>query len=123
MTLVRRLARPCLATMFVTGGLDALRHPAAKVPAADQVAPPIAAKLPYLPEDTEKLVRINGAVQVGAGLMLALGRFPRLVVGAARRQPGAHDAGRAPVLGGAGRDEARPAADPLLQEPLPCSAA
>ena len=78
MTLVRRLARPCLATMFVTGGLDALRNPAGKVPAADQVAPPIAAKLPYLPEDTEQLVRINGAVQVGAGLMLALGRFPRL---------------------------------------------
>ena len=78
MTLVRRLARPCLATMFVTGGLDALRSPAGKVPAADQVAPPIAAKLPYLPEDPEQLVRINGAVQVGAGLMLALGRFPRL---------------------------------------------
>ena len=30
MTLVRRLARPCLASMFVTGGLDALRNPAAQ---------------------------------------------------------------------------------------------
>jgi putative oxidoreductase len=64
--------------MFVTGGLDSLSHPGGKVAAADSVAPPIAAKLPYLPEDTEQLVRINGAVQVGAGLMLALGRFPRL---------------------------------------------
>jgi putative oxidoreductase len=78
MTLVRRLARPCLAAMFVTGGLDALTNPGGKVAAADEVAPPIAAKLPYLPEDTEQLVRINGAVQVGAGLMLALGRLPRL---------------------------------------------
>ena len=58
--------------------LDALTNPGSKVPAADPVAPPIAAKLPYLPEDTEQLIRINGAVQVGAGLMLALGRFPRL---------------------------------------------
>ena len=45
---------------------------------ADPLAPRIAEKLPYLPEDTASLVRINGAVQVGAGLMLALGRFPRL---------------------------------------------
>ena len=78
MTLVRRLARPCLASMFVTGGLDALRAPASKVPTADPIAPRIAEKLPYLPEDTEQLVRINGAVQVAAGLMLATGRMPRL---------------------------------------------
>ena len=78
MSLVRRLARPCLATMFVTGGLDSFRRPETKVPAADPIAPRIAEKLPYLPEDTESLVRINGAAQVVAGLMLATGRFPRL---------------------------------------------
>ena len=78
MTLVRRLARPCLAAMFITGGVDSLTNAGGKVPAADPVAPPIAAKLPFLPEDTEQLIKINGAVQVGAGLMLALGRFPRL---------------------------------------------
>ena len=78
MTLVRRLARPCLAAMFVTGGADALKNPAPKVPAAEDVAPSIAAKVPWLPEDTESLVKINGAVQVGAGLMLATGRLPRL---------------------------------------------
>ncbi len=64
--------------MFVAGGLDSLRRPEPKVPAADPVAPRIAAKLPYLPEDTETLVKINGAVQVGAGLMLATGRLPRI---------------------------------------------
>lgn len=64
--------------MFVTGGLDSLRNPAPKVPAADPIAPKVAEKLPYLPEDTEQLIRVNGAVQVGAGLMLALGKFPRL---------------------------------------------
>ncbi|MEO7980544.1 MAG: DoxX family protein [Sporichthyaceae bacterium] len=78
MTLVRRLARPLLASMFVTGGLDSIRNPAPKVPVADPVAPRIAAKLPYLPEDTEALVKINGAAQVAAGLMLATGHLPRL---------------------------------------------
>jgi uncharacterized membrane protein YphA (DoxX/SURF4 family) len=78
MTVVRRVARPLLASMFVVGGIDAVRNPAPKAPAAEGVADPIAARLPFLPEDPEQLVRINGAVQVGAGLSLALGRFPRL---------------------------------------------
>lgn len=67
-----------LAAIFISGGLDALRSPAAKAPAAADVAPPIARQLPYLPEDPETLVKINGAAQVGAGVLLALGRFPRL---------------------------------------------
>lgn len=78
MTVVRRLARPLLSSMFITGGFDSLRNPAPKVPAADPVAPRIATKVPYLPEDTETLIKINGAVQVGAGITLALGKFPRL---------------------------------------------
>src|SRR3954447_3535345 len=78
MTVVRRLARPMLAAIFVTGGVDAFRHPSSKAPAAEGVAPPIAAKLPWLPEDPEQLVKINGAAQVVAGVLLALGRFPRL---------------------------------------------
>ncbi|MGZ4595294.1 MAG: DoxX family protein [Actinomycetes bacterium] len=78
MTLVRRLARPMLASIFITGGVDALRHPATKVPAAEDVGPSIASRLPYLPEDPEQLVKINAAVQIGAGTLLALGRFPRL---------------------------------------------
>jgi putative oxidoreductase len=78
MTLVRRIARPMLASMFVVGGVDALRNPKEKVPAAEPVAPELGKRLPYLPEDTETLVKINGAVMVGAGLLLATGRVPRL---------------------------------------------
>ncbi len=37
----------------------------------------MADRLP-LPDDSEKLVKINAGVQVGAGLLLAIGRFPRL---------------------------------------------
>jgi putative oxidoreductase len=77
MTLVRRVARPMLAAMFVVGGLDQLKHPSTKAdtarPLVEKLAPAIG-----LPDDTELLVRANGAAMVGAGALLALGRLPRL---------------------------------------------
>ncbi len=79
MPLIRAAARPMLASMFITGGLDAVLHPSAKAPAAVKVAPAIARRLPFaLTEDPVQLVRINGAVQLAAGLCLATGRIPRL---------------------------------------------
>jgi len=66
-----------LAAMFIQGGLDALRHPAAKAEKAAPVVNAIARPL-GLPNDPELLVRANGAAQVAAGSLLALGRVPRL---------------------------------------------
>ncbi|HVM65864.1 MAG TPA: DoxX family membrane protein, partial [Acidimicrobiales bacterium] len=77
MTATSVLARPMLAGMFVYGGIEALRDPKSRVLPAESIAPLIARQL-GLPEDTELLVRINGGVQVAAGLMLATGKFPRL---------------------------------------------
>jgi len=77
MSAVRRVARPLLAAQFVLGGLDAYRHPAQRA----KLAAPLIAKVPPqlgLPNDPELLVRINGAAMAGAGVLLALGRFPRL---------------------------------------------
>jgi uncharacterized membrane protein YphA (DoxX/SURF4 family) len=79
MSLVRMAARPMLASMFVYGGLDSLRHPEAKAARAAGVAKAFADVLPIgLPEDPVQLVRINGAVQLGAGLLLATGKMSRL---------------------------------------------
>lgn len=78
MALLRRIARPMLASMFLTGGYNTLRHPAAVADTAAPVALPIAERVKGLPKDPEQLVRINGVVQVGAGALLALGRAPRL---------------------------------------------
>ena len=79
MSLVRRLARPLLSSIFISGGLDSLRNPGPKVAAADDVAAQIAARIPGIPtDDTEQLIKINAAVQVGAGALLALGKLPRL---------------------------------------------
>ena len=84
MTAIRLIARPMLASMFVAGGIDALTHAASKVPKAAKVteqvptlAERIAPGLP-VPTDPATLIRINGGVQVLAGLALATGRLPRL---------------------------------------------
>lgn len=77
MTVVRRIARPMLAAMFISGGLDSLRHPAAKAEKAAPVVNAIAQPL-GLPDDPELMVRANGAAMVAAGGMLALGKLPRL---------------------------------------------
>jgi len=77
MTVVRRLARPMLAASFVTGGLDSLRHPAARAEAAAPLIHALAEPL-RLPDDPELLVRANGATMVAAGTLFGLGRLPRL---------------------------------------------
>jgi putative oxidoreductase len=79
MGLLRCLARPMMASIFIAGGLDAFLNPEPKVPMAEPVAAKVAAGLPGLPaSDTELLIRVNGGVQLTAGTLLALGRFPRL---------------------------------------------
>ncbi len=78
MTISRRLARPLLSSIFLVGGWDAVRNPEGKVKKADPVAQAIATKVPGLPQDTQSLVRLNGVVMVGAGALLAIGKYPRL---------------------------------------------
>jgi uncharacterized membrane protein YphA (DoxX/SURF4 family) len=67
-----------LASMFVAGGLHSLRRPQDVAPAAEPVVRPVADRVAALPDSTEQLVRLNGAVQVVGGVLLGLGRCPRL---------------------------------------------
>jgi putative oxidoreductase len=84
MTVIRRLARPMLASTFVFGGINALRNPAPLAEAAkpvndeirdlaDKVAPQV-----HVPENDLTMVRINASVHIVAGLGLATNRAPRL---------------------------------------------
>lgn len=77
MSIARRLARPLLAASFVSGGVDTLRNPGPRVETAETVAPRVAEPLP-LPKEADQLVKINAAVQVVGGLLLAIGRLRRL---------------------------------------------
>jgi putative oxidoreductase len=80
MTVLRALARPMLASIFIVEGFDTLRRPERVAPTAEPVVRQLADRLPALPipAKPEQAVRINGAIQLTAGTLLALGRFPRL---------------------------------------------
>ena len=67
-----------MAAIFVIQGIDSLLHPDTKAPAAEKVVRPLAERVPAVPDQVEQAVRLNGAVQVAAGSLLAIGKFPRL---------------------------------------------
>ncbi|GAA2602054.1 DoxX family membrane protein [Actinomadura fulvescens] len=75
---ITTLARPFVAAPYIITGLETLRDPR---PRAEQVAPtvkPIADRLDWLPtKDPETLVRIEGALSLGTGVLLLTGRFRR----------------------------------------------
>ncbi|MFB4312578.1 DoxX family protein [Actinomadura sp. 21ATH] len=76
---ITTLARPLVAAPYIMTGLETLRDPR---PRAEQVAPtvkPIADRLEWLPtKDPETLVRAQGALSLGTGVLLLTGRFRRL---------------------------------------------
>jgi uncharacterized membrane protein YphA (DoxX/SURF4 family) len=73
MSLVRRAARPLLAATFVTNGIETLREPGPHIQRARD-----AGLDQQLPVDAATLTRVGAAVQIGAGVMLATNRLPRL---------------------------------------------
>jgi uncharacterized membrane protein YphA (DoxX/SURF4 family) len=84
--LLRRVARPLLAALFIQSGINTLRSPqghvAAARPVLDAVAPAVdkvveVAPIEQRPDDVT-LVQIDAGVKVVAGSLLALGRVPRL---------------------------------------------
>lgn len=77
MTILRRVARPMLATIFFPGAWGAFKHPGPRAVKAHDTAEMIRAKLPVNLDD-EALVRINAGVQLGAATLFALGKAPRL---------------------------------------------
>lgn len=80
--LIRRVARPMLATTFIARGVESLRSPK---PAADAAQPALdgLSKLPdpvgtNVPTDAETVAKVTAGVQIGAGLLLASGKLPRV---------------------------------------------
>ena len=77
-TIASGLARVLLASIFVIGGVDALRRPASTLAAAGWFLEPIVRRTPAVP-DTDTVVRSDGAAKVVGGLAPALGVYPRAV--------------------------------------------
>jgi putative oxidoreductase len=82
MAFSRVIARPMLASMFLVGGFNAVRNADKLAPRAkgvtDRLVPLLQRAVPQLPSDPVTLVRLNGGVQLAAGLTLASGRAPRV---------------------------------------------
>ena len=84
MTITRLLARPMLASIFVVGGVNALRnseaHAVKAKPVTDRIVPLAQKAVPQapIPTDPQTLVKINAGAQLLAAAALATGRAPRL---------------------------------------------
>ena len=81
--ILRRVARPLLAAVFVSSGITTLRNPApptmAAEPVLDNTVGRVRDSLPeQAPTDPETLVKLDATVKIGAGLALGFGKFPRL---------------------------------------------
>jgi putative oxidoreductase len=78
---VRAGARALLAYVFASSGLATLRDPTRATQIASSTLDPICRGLPE-PVTPTLLVRVNAAVHLSAGTLLATGRLPRLAAGA-----------------------------------------
>lgn len=87
MTLLRLIARPMLAAVFISSGVKHIRNPEPHVavakPVTDRIMPAVKKFTPpqlvdQIPDDAATLVRINGAIQVAGGVALATGKYRRL---------------------------------------------
>lgn len=81
--MIRKIARPMLASVYVVDGVDTLLNTEAHVESAESVISRTRSLLPRkwarrVPKDPELVARTVGGVKVGAGSLLALGKLPRL---------------------------------------------
>lgn len=81
--LIRRIARPMLASAFIATGINAIRRPEQLAETTQPFVDKAKTQLPLqaadlIPSDAQVLVRINGAIHIIGGLALATGKFPRL---------------------------------------------
>jgi uncharacterized membrane protein YphA (DoxX/SURF4 family) len=75
---VRTIARPMLASVFIVAGLDVLANPEPRAKVAKPVVDRVASIVPFAPTDPVDAVRLNAAVHLGAGVLLATGVMSRL---------------------------------------------
>jgi putative oxidoreductase len=78
MKMVRTVARPMLAAVFIAGGMDVLKNPEPRANVAKPVVERVAAVLPMSPSDPVTAVKLNAMVHIGAGGLLAAGIMSRL---------------------------------------------
>lgn len=81
--MIRKLARPMVASVYIADGADTIMNTQAHVEGTKAVLDRTRTILPrkyarQLPKDAETVTRALGATKVGAGSLLALGKAPRI---------------------------------------------
>lgn len=80
--LIRKIARPMLASVYIADGADTLLNTQDHVESTETVLKRVRTLLPrryarQLPKDAELVARSIGGAKVGAGSLLAFGKLPR----------------------------------------------
>lgn len=80
--MIRKVARPMLASVYIADGADTLINAQDHAEGAESVLKRVRTVLPrryarQLPNDGELVARVVGGAKVGAGGLLALGKMPR----------------------------------------------
>ncbi|AKK05830.1 putative membrane protein [Corynebacterium mustelae] len=81
--MIRKFARPMVASVYIADGADTILNTQAHVEGAEALMRRLRtvvsrSTFKKLPQDPVVVARTVGGVKVGAGTMLALGKFPRL---------------------------------------------
>jgi uncharacterized membrane protein YphA (DoxX/SURF4 family) len=77
--LLRRIARPLLAGTFVYGGIGELRDPKSHAQLAEPVVNTVVNRVPIERAPSAiTVVKLDAGIKLGAGILLALGKAPRL---------------------------------------------
>ncbi|MFH5211955.1 DoxX family protein [Antrihabitans sp. NCIMB 15449] len=81
--LIRRIARPLMSTIFIAQGIESLRNTKLSADATRPLLDKSQEVLPdkyssKVPTDAEQVVRINAAIQIAGGALLATNKAPRL---------------------------------------------
>lgn len=80
--MIRKIARPMLASVYVIDGVETILNPAGHKESAETVLKKVRTATPreyraFLPKDPETAAQIVGGVKAAAGTMFALGKAPR----------------------------------------------
>lgn len=80
--MIRKIARPMLASVFIYDGVDTFRNTSEHVSGTETVLTRLRKVLPaqyasFVPKDPETVTQGLAAAKVGAGSLLALGKAPR----------------------------------------------
>lgn len=81
--MIRKIARPALASVYIADGVDTLLNVDEHVDESEAFASTSRSVLPSaiggsIPQDGATMARIIGGTKVGAGSLLAFGKFPRV---------------------------------------------